>query len=352
MSTLEEIIAKIKQLSHVDQRRVSALLGAVVTDVASRPLHWIYNQDNLDVIIANKTETEFWPENKCPFFSIPLGDPTAYNDTTRVCLQSIVATGGNLEIKHMGDALKKHFGDGSAYADALSRRKAAYEAAPKGASVGPIEGPWVHKAMLLFLENYEKSGESGEAFVGDAECKENDIFCAALPLIVRHAGAADSWKEALKIVSLFSSNVAATEMTHTLAMLVESAITGSAEPLAETTKQVESIYPDVYELLCEVEEAKQLPYPSTVATFGKACYMPGSFQGGLLALHQASTFVEALRLNISAGGCSGGRGNFIGAYFAARDGIDAIPVDWLKRVKDIEQIMEMAFQLVTLSMSS
>merc|ERR1719318_2086187 len=97
----------------------------------------------------------------------------------------------------------------------------------------------------------------------------------------------------------------------------------------------------------EVEEAKPLPYVSTVATFGKACYLPGTFQGGLLTLLRTSSFVDAVRLNITGGGCNGGRGNFIGAYYGAKDGIDGIPLDWLKKVRNIEKIIEMAINVIS-----
>lgn len=347
MSTLEGLIASIKTFPDTDQRRISALLGATVADVASRPLHWIYNQEQLNNIIGDTKETEFWPENNCPFFTIPLGRPTAYNDTTLVTLRSVTTTNGNPDLEHICQSLKQQFGPASDYGDALERRKAAY-AAKKSPSdvVPPISGPWVHKAMLLLLENYEKN--RNEMFIGDTECKEYDVFCAALPLIAKHAGNGENmWTEATKLTSLFTSNACAIEMFHTSAMLVENCILGNPNPIAEVTETVESLYPSVHELMSEVKEAKSLSFITSVATFGKACYLPGTFQGALLAILQSSSFVDAIRLNISAGGCSCGRGNFIGAYFAARDGINCIPIEWLNRVENIEEIIEMAMKLIS-----
>ena len=42
--------------------------------------------------------------------------------------------------------------------------------------------------------------------------------------------------------------------------------------------------------------------------------------------------VTAARLNIFAGGDCCSRANFIGAVFGARDGIEAIPVEWKEKM--------------------
>ena len=89
-----------------------------------------------------------------------------------------------------------------------------------------------------------------------------------------------------------------------------------------------------------------MPFIQTVAQFGKACYLPGSFQGALLAMEQTTSFADAVRLNMRAGGCSCSRSNLIGACYGAKYGIEGIPTDWLKKVKDIEKVMVLAIKLL------
>ena len=89
-----------------------------------------------------------------------------------------------------------------------------------------------------------------------------------------------------------------------------------------------------------------LPYIRTVATLGKACYLPGSFQGGLSTLLRASSYVEAVRMNIMAGGCNCCRANVVGACLGAKFGIDGIPHEWLQKVEGIAEIADMAINIV------
>merc|ERR1711862_647281 len=73
-----------------------------------------------------------------------------------------------------------------------------------------------------------------------------------------------------------------------------------------------------------------------VSKFGKACGLPGSFQGALASLLLAPDFVQGVRGNILAGGDCCARANYIGAVF----GIEAIPMEWIEKVTNIGPILE------------
>jgi len=332
-ASIETLLTKIKTLPDVKQRSIAAVLGAIVADAATTPLHWIYNQDTLDnIITANKKQPEFWPENKCPFYTLPSGHVSGYSEQTLTTLVSLDENKGNLDVKHVSEAFKKRFGAGSDYADALEKRKTA--------GGKPVVGPWIQKGVIMFLENYAK----GE-LRGDSGCREFDGFCASLPVIAMHAGG-NVWDEASKVSHLLSTDGETTKIFHTVSLLVNGFITAVDDPISEVGKTIATLYPDVSKLIEEVEEAKAFPFVATVAKFGKACSMPGSFQGALLAMLQTSSFVDAVRLNITAGGCNCSRANVIGACYAAKDGIDGIPLDWLKKVKDIEVIVDRVIRLL------
>lgn len=332
---IKDLIAKIKTLSGVDQRRVAALLGATVADVATRPLHWMYKQNELDAAIGTTAEIEFWPDSKCPFFTIPLGEPCFYNDIALVTLSSLSENNGNLNLDHLLGSMNTYFGAGSKYADTLKARQA------ENAKL-PVDGPWIHKSMIRFLENY-KDGENNP---GDIENKEFDGFCAALPLISKHAGRNIVWEEALKVISVITTEPKTTEMFHTACLLLNSFIMGEQDAVDKMKDSIESLYPDVYQIIGEVEDAVSRPFQTSLDAFGKCCYLPGTFQCAMLVLLKTSSFIDAVRLNITGGGCSGGRANFIGACYGAKYGIDGIPIEWLKKVNNIEKIIEMTLKIV------
>lgn len=334
--SIENLVTKIKSLPNVNQKRISALLGATVADAATRPLHWVYDQKTLDDVLEGSSQPEFWPESQCPFYTIPLGVPSNYNDMVLTSLSSLYENNGKLDIQHVCESFKKHFGEGSAYADALARR-------PTDRSKLPIDGPWIQKGMISFLDKYGKGQTEN---LGSSEDKEYDGLCAALPIIIQHAGKENMWAEAFKVTPLLNTDINITNMFHAAALLVDSFIVEDPDPMEKVKSTVETLYPEVHELINEVQEAKSLPFIQTVAKFGKACYLPGSFQGALLAMVQTSSFVDAVRLNMTAGGCSCSRSNLIGACYGAKYGIDGIPLDWLKKVKDIERIAEMAIHVL------
>lgn len=75
-------------------------------------------------------------------------------------------------------------------------------------------------------------------------------------------------------------------------------------------------------------------FVEAVAGMGKACGMPGSWQGALLATLTSKTFVDGVRKNIVAGGCNCSRANIAGACFGALYGIGGekgIPLEWIEK---------------------
>lgn len=146
-ATIESLVEKIKTLPMLNQMKISAMLGAVVADAATRPFHWLYNQDLLAKTVGDK-HPEFWPKSMSQFYILPLGMTSNYNDVARVSLASLCENKGNIDIKHICGSFKKQFGSGTDYAVALSRR-------PTELSGLAMEGRWIQKAMIHFLEKYE-----------------------------------------------------------------------------------------------------------------------------------------------------------------------------------------------------
>ena len=339
--SLESLIKVIKELPEITQRKVAAIIGATVGDAASRPLHWIYNQETLDNILGDTKTPEFWPESKSPFYTIPLGQRSCYNEEALTTLAAISGNEGVVDVKKICEKLKNNFGAGTEYDNALKRRRLQYDPANRNAFPGPVEGPWIHGAVIKFLENYELKPDGP---LGDSEGNDMDAFCISLPIVIKFSGNEHMWERASEVAKLFSTHSDSLKFIQASAYLVQAFILAVGDPIAEAKK---SIHPDVLDHMLEVEANLDKPFIPTVAKFGKACSLPGSFKGAYLSLISTGSFVDAVRLNITAGGCNCSRGNLIGAAFGAKFGINAIPIDWLSKVSNIEEIIHQAIEAVS-----
>ena len=119
------------------------------------------------------------------------------------------------------------------------------------------------------------------------------------------------------------------------------------DPVTAARNTLAAEYPEVAAGVDTVLAAARagLGVAEVVASSGKECSLPGSCLGGLASVLLAPDLVTAVRLNILAGGDCCSRANFIGAVFGARDGIEAIPVEWMEKVFNIEDIFENALKV-------
>jgi hypothetical protein len=98
---------------------------------------YFYSRAKLEAIVGDK-DPAFWPESVSPFYSLPTGRRSCYNDLGYCMLRSLshtvalgastVSTGGydrSAYIASMCDL----FGENTEYAQALARRKEAYDPA-------------------------------------------------------------------------------------------------------------------------------------------------------------------------------------------------------------------------------
>ena len=77
-----------------------------------------------------------------------------------------------------------------------------------------------------------------------------------------------------------------------------------------------------------------------VKKYGKSCALPGVFQGALASLLSKKGFKEVIRDTIINGGGNVLRAVILGAIHGAKEGMEAIPVDWMRKVKNVETILE------------
>ena len=51
---LNKFLEKIQKLPQIKRQAAASLLGAAVADAAARPLHWIYDRNQLDSVLGEK----------------------------------------------------------------------------------------------------------------------------------------------------------------------------------------------------------------------------------------------------------------------------------------------------------
>ena len=149
------------------------LLGGIVADAAARPLHWIYSDKKLKSYIKGKKDITFFKENKCPFYSVPLGRNSGYGDMAIVMFQTIITSKKKSEIL---DNFKKNivrfFGPGSNYWKNLKERKKYKKIKWKRA----LKGEWLHQNTLATIQNIKAK----KRVTGGTKVTETDGFLGAL----------------------------------------------------------------------------------------------------------------------------------------------------------------------------
>ena len=105
------------------QRSRAILLGAAVADAAARPLHWIYDTDEIQKLIGEKADPEFWPKSESPFYTLTTGANSAYFDLSLVMLRSLDQNSGVFEPRIFMEHVVSHFGQNTPYETAFQKRK-------------------------------------------------------------------------------------------------------------------------------------------------------------------------------------------------------------------------------------
>lgn len=128
--TLAALFARYKKLPVVKQRAVASIVGSAVADSATRPVHWLYDRAKLESIISKSDDSAFWPESLSPFYTLPTGRRSCYNDLGYVMLRALQADpSAPFSQDAYYDSLKQLFCPPSEYADAMARRLVAYDPA-------------------------------------------------------------------------------------------------------------------------------------------------------------------------------------------------------------------------------
>ena len=312
-------------------KKVHIFLGATVADAAARPLHWIYDKKKLKSYIKNKKTITFFKENRCPFYSIKTGEVSGYNAVGQVMFKTLINTQQqNKIITNFKKNIIKNFGPGSRYWKNLKLRK-KYK---KIKWTTAMKGPWIHQNILETIKNIKLK----KTVTGGTNVNESDGYCAALPYSLFDS----SDSKLKKIIRTVANGKISEQFALAKLKIINLADEGNKDPINLFIKlnSKSNYFKNVIENIRKVKKLKNKPHNIAVKEFGKACSYPGTFNGSIHAIITSKNYKNAIIKTIKAGGCNCSRANFVGAYFAAKNGIKSIPKDWIKKTNPAKNILK------------
>lgn len=370
-------------------RLINALAGGWVADAASLGVHWLYDSDRIKEVGGNTPE--FLPP-RAEYFTKGFGyfahggkqsgDVSHYGAATGVLTESLLASGGELDIRDYQRRFRSFFGPGGQWQGFIDNptritlenlttiEKHAIEQArettatrltdkqsrilvqkvlpytrhltgdqlaePVRKAVGltykdpAIQDAGVHLAETIDREMKPESG---------ADDTQLPAISKLPPLVALYRGKADLLAVVEAAVRVTNHNDEAVAWARCAARLLDSVFQGEALSRALNAAVPEAPDPDSLNRACS---GSALDGPGAGATFGRTCYLEEAMPVIFHILSHAGSYTEAVRANIRCGGDSCGRAWIVGPVMAAIHGVGGergIPLSWLGRVSDAPKIL-------------
>ena len=307
------------------------LLGGIVADAASRPLHWIYSPKKLKSYIKGKKDIAFFKENKCPFYSVPLGKNSGYGDMAQVMFQTIITSKKKSEIhNNFKKNIVKFFGPRSNYWKNLKERKKYKKIKWKRA----LRGEWLHQNTLETIQNIKAK----KRVTGGTKVSETDGFAGAILYYFLVSKEDKEIKKIIRTVANSHKNV-----LYALARLkiIDLASEGEKNPIQKFIKlnKKNKYFREVVKDIKKVLKLKNQNHTDVTRMLGKACSDKGNFQSSIHCIITSSNYEPAIIKTIKSGGCNCSRAFFVGSYFSALKNKN-IPLAWIKKTTHAKKILE------------
>lgn len=184
-SRVDELLKQAHSLPVDKQRRIAAILGAVVADAAAQPLHWVYDPVTMRRAVADVEYPEFLPNSVNPFYDLPAGNQSPYGDECVMMLESLVASKG-FNYDDAAERTFKAFGPGSPYDNEVS---IDYSKGLKDIRC-PMRQRWQNVLLRRFGDLYAAKKKLTDLPEED-ENKDPDNIPRSVPLVAYYAGTPD-----------------------------------------------------------------------------------------------------------------------------------------------------------------
>ncbi|OQR97505.1 hypothetical protein ACHHYP_10888 [Achlya hypogyna] len=303
--------------SIVQRRAATAAIASLVSDAASMPLHWIYDDAELVARVAGQNPAFLSPPaNK--FYNYTEGALSPYGDEIVPLLQ------------HLADA---PVFDAETFSNISLAAMQAY--------TGRLNG---------VMREFVARAAEGKKFPHLAGPNDDSHGLNKVPLLVaRYAGKPELLDIVRQAVLVHQTTPLAIDVAVAGAVILDAVVTKQAtiKDAIVTARNDSRVDAAVQTLIQGVldDAATASDVHAAVAKYGKSCPLPGSFQSGLFALLADGQFVSSIEKNILAGGDNCGRSIFIGAVAAAAN--DApIPDSWQSKMTRFTELNALVEKVV------
>lgn len=310
----------------ISNRKIGAIVGSLVADAASMPLHWIYDRDKIKALVADRPDRpEFFDPPSCPFYTYEQGRNSPYGEQALHLLQ-VVAESDKLDPVEYAEKANAYFS-------------------------GPYTGRLDHSTKG-FLANV-KEGKTWPTCGADDD--QANSIAKMVSVVALYAGKPELLARVEDATRVTQNTDKAVAMALAGARILERLILGATahDAIAATVKDLRDearVQPTPVDgvVADKIEEALRLvdqPHFDAVKTIGLSCAFPFALQNGVHILSQTTSYESAVRQTILAGGDNCSRVLFIGACLGALNGLDGVPSAWLAQTNEGATVHRLAQKL-------
>lgn len=180
------------------------------------------------------------------------------------------------------------------------------------------------------------------------KCRSIDVL-SLIPLVTAlYAGTNSLFTKVDELVKVFYVGTRVRDAALVSAFVLEQVILGASVLQAmRMSIRTERLSVKQRKVIFKAFTKSQLPSYEAIQKFGNRGALPGGFCAVLQPLFVLNDYATAVRENILGGGRTCRRAVFIGACFAAQDGIESIPESWLRKTPYFDFIQADAQSLVS-----
>lgn len=307
------------------QRALAALLGGFVADAASTSLNGVSHPEKT---IPNLLRLDFDPAF-CGLYDSSGGESGGKGKGGKTRMES--STGFEARMILQCVARRGHL-HGSQLA------KDAYWAYKND-----------HRLLSTTSRAFIKRIHAGKAWPNCAvKCRSIDVI-ALIPIVVAlYAGTNSLFTKVDELVKVFYSGQRVRDAALVAAFILEQVILGASVLQAmRMSIRTERLTVKQRKMIFKAFTKSQLPSYEAIQKFGNKGSLPRGFYAVLQPLFVLSDYPTAVRENIIGGGRTCRRAMFIGACFAAQDGLEALPEGWIKKTQYYDLIEADAKALIS-----
>jgi ADP-ribosylglycohydrolase len=301
----------------MEARRRACVVGAILADAATTPMHWVYDQDKLAAAIGDNSPY-FFPDPQCPFYKVEPGSISPYGAEYMALAQGLNESKGAFDSSVLVKIFSQYFSKWEGYKN---------------------------HTVKSFEQNVADSKSYPE--VADADDTQAACLVKAPLIAAAFSHTADFEAHALKTIHLTQLHDLPCAVGIVASKLIGHALKGDdvASAISKTMEDA-AVDEEVKKAMRDVLDSQNSDAIATGKEWGISCALPAAFKVALLIALQAKSFEEGVAMNIRVGGDNCSRAIFLGGLLAAA-GLSPPEQEWCAKVSDWDNMTKTLTSLLT-----